>query len=1093
MAAALAAGATGPAAADPGPAATGPAAAAAAEAADRAGAGAVSVTLITGDRVVLDANGEVTGLVRAPGRESVPVRVLNSGEFTHVLPADVLPLLENGTLDRRLFNVTELSREEYRSADGLPLIVTYDEERPRALNDTGGTALDAINGEAFAVADERVAAMWETLTQPAEGDQPLAAAPGIAAIALDGIATKTLTESVPQIGAPEAWEAGYDGEGTTIAVLDTGVSGEHADLAGQVVAEQNFSESADAGDRDGHGTHVASTAAGTGAHSDGAYRGVAPGAALLNGKVLDDSGSGFESDIIEGMEWAVEQGADVVSMSLGGFATAEIDPMEEAVNNLSAESDALFVIAAGNSGPGAGTIGSPGTADAALTLGAVDKSDVLADFSSVGPRTRDGAVKPDVTAPGVDIGAAGAEGAAIWEYGEPVADGYVAISGTSMATPHASGAAALLAQAHPEWTGEQIKAALTSSAQPGDGYSAFQQGSGRIDVPAALGQTVTADPVSLSFGTVPWPHEDAEPVARDLTYTNHGDTDVTLQLSATGTDPEGNAAPEGMFELSATEVTVPAHGTATVQATADTTPGGELYGAYSTYITATGDAGQTVRTAGAVDREEQKFELSIEATDRSGAPATDWWATVIDLETQEFHDVSGTGGTGTVRLPAGDYQVDASVFVSDEAGEMAGVDWLVQPGLTLTEDTAIAVDASTAEEVVMTVPDEEAVQSDLTVGYQLGQNGEISFDSAWNATGLPEGFRTAQLGEPGAGWSVSGYAGAAWEREGVEYHAADLREGSFYTGLTDHTEAADLASITTHEGASLPERTGVLFTASSQIGWASATEHALPRTTEVFVDTAGGEWLQDFMQTDPEAFSVAGGTSDFTAYEAGGTYEATFNVGVFGPALGPDDGLYRLGDTLYGTIRPFSDGAGHLGYSAYDSASTTLYRNGEEFATADDLLDVVEFELPAEEAEYELVTTVSRDPAGPLPVASVSTEITVSHTFTSAAGPEDGPVPVPATVVRFTPELALDSTSPAGETVTVPVTVQGAGADGELASLTVSWSADGGETWTEAPVEGDAVQIANPEAGGSVSLRAAAEDAAGNTVTQEIIDAYRTA
>ncbi len=1023
----------------------------------------------------------------------MPVRVLTGGTSTHVLPADVLPLLENGTLDRRLFDVTQLSREEYRSADGLPLIVTYDEERPRALDDTGGTALDAINGEAFTVADGQTAAMWDTLTRPADGDRPLAAAPGIASIALDGVVTKSLTDSVPQIGAPEAWEAGYDGTGTTIAVLDTGISDEHPDLAGQVVAEQNFSASPDADDRDGHGTHVASTAAGTGAHSDGAHRGVAPGASLLNGKVLDDSGSGMESDIIAGMEWAVEQGADIVSMSLGGFATAEIDPMEEAVNNLSAESDSLFVIAAGNSGPAAGTIGTPGTADAALTLGAVDKSDVLADFSSVGPRTRDGAVKPDVTAPGVDIGAAGAEGAAIWEYGEPVADGYVAISGTSMATPHAAGAAALLAQARPDWTGEEIKAALTASAQPGDGYGAFQQGAGRIDVPAALGQTVTADPVSLSFGAVPWPHEDAEPVVRDLTYTNHGDTDVALRLSATGTDPEGSPAPEGMFALSATEVTVPAHGTATVQATADTTPGGELYGAYSTYITATGDDGQTVRTAGAVDREEQKFELSIDATDRSGGPATDWWATVIDLETQEFHDVSGENGSGTVRLPAGDYQVDASIFVTDEAGDIAGADWLVQPGLSLTEDTAISVDSAAAEEIVMTVPDEEAVQSDLTVGYLLGQGGEIAFDSAWNAVGLPEGFRTAQLGEPGAGWEISGYAGTAWEREGAEYHGVDVREESFYTGLEDHTAAEDLASLTTHEGASLPDRTGALFTVSSQVSWSSATEHALPRTTEVFVDTTGGEWLQDFMQTDPELFSVAGGTSDFTAYEAGSSHETVFNAGVFGPRLGPDDGLYRLGNTLYGTVRPFSDGAGHLGYSAYDSASTTLYRNGEEFATADDLLDAVEFELPAEEAEYELVTTVSRDPAGPTPVASVSTEITASYTFTSAAGPEDGPVPVPATAVRFTPELALDSTSPAGETVTVPVTVQGAGADGNLASLTVSWSADGGETWTEVPVEGDAVQIANPGAGGSVSLRAEAEDAAGNTVTQEIIDAYRTA
>ncbi|MDT0343397.1 S8 family serine peptidase [Streptomyces litchfieldiae] len=1084
VAAALTAGASAPAAAGPGDAAGGARA-----------DGARSLTLITGDRVVLDAAGEVTGLIRAPGRESVPVRVLTSGEDTHVIPGDVLPLLENGTLDRRLFNVTELGRAEYQAVDGLPIIVTYEgEQAPTVLADeTATTALDAINGEALTVAGDDIPEVWDSLTRPAEGDRTLAASPGIAAIALDGIATKTLAESVPQIGAPEAWEAGYDGEGTTIAVLDTGIDADHPDLAGQVIAEQNFSEAADADDHDGHGTHVASTAAGTGAHSGGTYTGVAPGAELLNGKVLDDAGSGFESDIIEGMEWAVAQGADVVSMSLGGFATAEIDPMEEAVNTLSAESDTLFVIAAGNNGPGAATIASPGTADAALTLGAVDKSDGLADFSSIGPRARDGAVKPDVTAPGVDIAAAGAEGAAIWDYGTPVADGYVAISGTSMATPHAAGAAALVAQAHPDWTGEQIKAALTGSAVAGDGYTAFQQGAGRIDVPAAIAQTVTAEPVSLSFGTVAYPHEDAEPVTRDLTYANSGDQDVTLQLTAAGTDPEGNPAPEGMFALSATEVTVPAGGTATVQATADTTPGGELYGAYSLYVTATGDDSQVVSTAGAVEREEEKFELTVEATGRDGAPAADWWATVIDLETFEFHDVFGEGGTGTVRLPEGEYQVDTSVFTPDDAGETAGVDWLVRPHVTLTEPVTVAADATEASEITMTMPDEAATQSDLTVGYQLARGGQISFDSAWSAGGLTEGFRTAQLGEPGADWGISGYAGTTWTADGVEYHGAHAQEGSFYTGLTDHTEAADLARVTTREGASLPGLTGVLFTASSLVSWASAEEHELPRTSEVYVDAAGGEWLQDFMQTDPDVFATAGATSEYTAYEAGSEHTSTFNVGVFGPLLGQDDGLYRLGDTLYGSVNPFSDGAGHVGFSVYDSASTTLYRNGEELASADDVLDQVEFELPAEEATYELVTTVSRDPAGAPPTASVSTEITASYTFTSAAGPEDGPVPVPVSVVRFTPELALDSTGPAGETVSVPVTVQGAAADGNAASLTVSVSYDGGETWTEVPVEGDAVQVTNPAAGGSVSFRAEVEDAGGNTATQTIIDAYRTA
>ncbi|MFB9511642.1 S8 family serine peptidase, partial [Streptomyces aurantiacus] len=107
-------------------------------------------------------------------------------------------------------------------------------------------------------------------------------------------------KSVKQIGADKAWAAGYDGKGVKIAVLDTGVDTTHPDLKEQVVGEKNFSAAPDASDKDGHGTHVASTAAGTGAK----YKGVAPGAKLLNGKVLDDNGFGDDSGILAGMEWA---------------------------------------------------------------------------------------------------------------------------------------------------------------------------------------------------------------------------------------------------------------------------------------------------------------------------------------------------------------------------------------------------------------------------------------------------------------------------------------------------------------------------------------------------------------------------------------------------------------------------------------------------------------------------------------------------------------------------------------------------------------------------------------------------------------------
>ena len=143
------------------------------------------------------------------------------------------------------------------------------------------------------------------------------------------------------------------------------------------------------------------------------------------------------------MEWAAAQGADVVNMSLGAaFPSNGTAPMDQAVNALTRGSGTLFVVAAGNSGPSGSSVGSPGSADEALTVGAVDSADQIAEFSSRGPRIGDFAVKPDVTAPGVDIVAPLAAGAALGNDGQVVDGRYLKLSGTSRATPHVAGAAA---------------------------------------------------------------------------------------------------------------------------------------------------------------------------------------------------------------------------------------------------------------------------------------------------------------------------------------------------------------------------------------------------------------------------------------------------------------------------------------------------------------------------------------------------------------------------------------------------------------------------------------------------------------------------
>ncbi|CAM5699866.1 hypothetical protein SCALM49S_06509 [Streptomyces californicus] len=196
-------------------------------------------------------------------------------------------------------------------------------------------------------------AIWKALTDRSAAGERVTTAAGIDRVWLDGVRRASLDKSVAQIGAPAAWKAGFTGKGVKIAVLDTGTDTTHPDLKGQVIAEKNFSAAKDTKDRVGHGTHVASIAAGTGAKSGGKFKGVAPDAKLLAGKVLDDDGYGDDSGILAGMEWAVAQGADIVNLSLGGPDTPEVDPLEAAVDKLSAEKGVLFAIAAGNEGDSA--------------------------------------------------------------------------------------------------------------------------------------------------------------------------------------------------------------------------------------------------------------------------------------------------------------------------------------------------------------------------------------------------------------------------------------------------------------------------------------------------------------------------------------------------------------------------------------------------------------------------------------------------------------------------------------------------------------------------------------------------------------------
>jgi subtilisin family serine protease len=1064
------------------------------------------VTLVTGDTVRVDAEGKAVGFQPAKGRESIPVTMTVLKGHSYVLPADVGALISAGQLDQRLFDVTELSNPAYQqlTGSGVPVIVRYADATANARGAAtrnalrnGGMAVRAdlrsVNAEALTVPKDLAASAWSSLTRPSAGGRTLA--PGVTGIGLDGIVRAALDVSVPQISAPAAWAAGYDGAGVKVAVLDTGIDTTHPDLASRVVTSANFTDTADAQDHYGHGTHVASILAGTGAKSDGKYRGVAPGAQLLNGKVMNDRGQGTQSSIIAGMEWAVDQGAKVVNMSLGGPDQPGIDPVEEAVNRLSDR--ALFVIAAGNSGPLDSTVGTPASADAALTVGAVDKSDALAEFSSRGPRVGDSALKPDLTGPGVDITAAAAAGSQLDEILPHPAPGYLTMSGTSMATPHVAGAAALLAQEHPAWTPAELKAALIGSAKPG-AYTPMQGGNGRVDVARAITQDVIAEPASLSFGAAVWPHPDDQPVTKTLTYRNVGSGPITLDLAAQSTGPDGAPAPDGFFTLSATRLTVPANGTAAVEVTADTRLGGDLIGVYNLAITATGD-GRTVRTAGAVNREDEMYELTFKATARDGSIPDEnkWYGWVYDFKNGTMTRVSNDGGTARLRLPKGTYTVLGEVpLIDPDTWAYVGDDFVAAPEMRLTADTTIDVDARTTQPFDIRPPDAGAEQG--TAFFTLTGKDGINPVSGYMGV-MPEGFRTRWVGPtPPSGTAYTTLiANFTNSDTGTSYHLTDVTEG-FYTGLVLHPRLSDLARLTVNAGVTTaPNPWGELISAPSIKAPVVYDDVDLPSTTTVYL-TGDQSWQRTFEQRRGPAETAY--AQPFRYYRAGHTYKEHWNTPVFGPSLAPDAlsgaqaGLSRDGDRLTGAINPFADGAGHDGGSLYDTtlSSTVLYRDGREYAKANDILDATGFDLPPGKATYQLVTTADRTATG---VSTVSGKVTWTATFTSAH--TTSPAPIPVGVVRYDPDLGPDGTAAAGTREAVKITVQGSTDSWRPASLNVYASYDHGATWHRLKVETGKTKagkatVTNPAAGGTVSFKADFRDRDKRTFTQTIIDAYIT-
>lgn len=381
---------------------------------------------------------------------------------------------------------------------------------------------------------------------PAKQKAMLARLPGVKSVQVDNKVTASLNTSVPYLEIPSLWQMKdtsgnrLTGQGIKVGIIDTGIDYTHSDLGGCFGASCKVAGGYDFVNRDNdpmddniHGTHVAATVA-----ANGSMKGVAPDATLYAYKVLDSGGSGWDSDVIAAIERSVEDGMDVINLSLGSGAGP--DSPSSIATNEAMKAGVIVVAAAGNSGPGYATIGAPGNAKDIITVGASDTQGNMAWFSSKGPVPGYDYQKPEIVAPGVNIVAA-APG-----------QNYASLSGTSMASPHVAGVAALAKQFKPNYSAQQIKQLLLSQSKSLDS-DVYTQGVGLIQPGAIINNSLLSSPAVLNFGRIDvskpnWSKQ------TQITLQNTSTEAIQLKLQPSANFPVGltiSGLPQDQFSLAA--------------------------------------------------------------------------------------------------------------------------------------------------------------------------------------------------------------------------------------------------------------------------------------------------------------------------------------------------------------------------------------------------------------------------------------------------------------------------------------------------------------------------------------------------------------
>jgi subtilisin family serine protease len=924
--------------------------------------------------------------------------------------------------------------------------------------------------------------------------------PNVAAVYEDVEVHANDNESGPQIGAPTVWSTyGVTGAGVKVAVIDTGIDYTHPDLGGclgatcKVAGGYDFiNQDNDPSDDNGHGTHVAGIIA-----ANGVLKGIAPGATLLAYKVLNQFGSGRTSDIIAAIEQALADGAKVANLSLGGPGDAG-DPTSQAIDNAAA-AGMLSVVAAGNSGPSYLTVGSPGTARTALTVGAADKSWVMASFSSRGYVTAgaDYLMKPEVVAPGVNIlSTVPLTG----QLGNP--SRYASLSGTSMATPHVAGSAALLLEWNAALSPQDIKDLLTRSGRT-LGQDPFTQGAGGIDLVAAFGLPVRTTATNVSFGVV---EETTGIVTREQTISiqNTG-ASQTFTLAADSTLPTGTT-----LDIIPSSVTLQQGGSANVtlrlHVDAAVTPEAPDPQDWSTRI-AISNGSQTAHLPAYF------FKGSVLALSFGESP---WYVELLG-ESNAFRLFWNPASTQSVLLKAGTWDVVVGYLppVAIVVREQQSVHGHLALSFARAQATHV-VNARPVDDIGQPLRPNNYVRS-LVIGYP--DSGTSGLPSAFGATDTVGDFRVSDLSSrylvafTAGGPDPSGlqFFGSGWAGKGLSSDVSLPMAGVPYRRLAHAatpTPGAATSSLLPFLGWTFTTSWGA---AGSFLG--SATPGELNRTMhlqwsvppDVQILPLQNSSLLEYDSQFSVIHSVVGPYFD---------YKDRANIGIdtwpFFDLLNPTRlpeavlgatidrwdvdtppvslpmGFHNTSSTIAADYN-FNDAGwmtqtmGLIERVANASTTFDLYRNGAVTGTYP--LFSLKSGMPSAAGAQEIHSSYAYAIGG----VAGSTQAVAS--FDTSKSDRDPPL-----VSRFRIEQNGIRTATPSYPSANSITVKFRATDVfSLASVVLEWRQNGTTTWTSLPLGGTLPDYEAPvPQGGSIDLRVTATDSSGNSFQEQWIPALIT-